>query len=533
MDGVKFTSVVVSLLFYSTVFSQFGVLDPSFGDNGKVTTVFGTENSLLYALAIQSDGKIIAGGTFGFEGLSRLAFSRYNLDGSLDVSFGTEGKSVITSFGIGLNLFSMVLQTDGKIVVVCDTYNPLLSRKEYYFARLNNDGSVDNSFGTQGLLAVPNGTFVSAIKSFAIHPDGKITAVGYTGDLSVSTEILVIQFNSDGSLNSSFGENGIQNIGFRVLDSATAIEILSDGKILVAGNSTGEWDDYYGYDYDFIIARFNANGTLDTAFGENGKTIVGIANKSEYLKYLKVQSDGKIMILGERNSEYPYIIEHVRFNSDGQPDTSFSSNGVVVTEITDDMASYPSSTNILAATQQPDGKIIASGYYSPGTACCSAVRMMRFLSNGDLDSTFGVNGIVSQISTIGQAYSIALQPDGKIVVSGSGGSGNPVHFDFIMYRYTSGLNLSASDFNSDAKISVYPNPINDLLNIDFKLTEDSNINIDLFDFSGRKVETLLDKQRITSGNHSINFQLPNTMSKGIYFLNIMNNSESKIVKLVK
>jgi uncharacterized delta-60 repeat protein len=233
-----------------------GNLDPSFGVGGKVSTSFDGQG---FGLVGQPDGKLIVAGNVFSGGHTSFAVARYNIDGSLDASFGAGGE-VSTSFGPTNNdAYSVTLQADGKIVVA----GAADFATELALVRYNVDGSLDASFGSGGMLTttVPNG-FGEAAKSVKIQPDGKILVAGYSFVGGNNTDFVLVRYNSDGSLDSSFGTGGkvATELG-STSDAANSLVLLPDGKILVVG-TTGERPGF-----DFALARYNSDGSLDTSFG--------------------------------------------------------------------------------------------------------------------------------------------------------------------------------------------------------------------------------------------------------------------------
>lgn len=520
---VKFLFQWFALFFIcETLYPQFGTLDPSFGNGGKVVTVFGTENALIHALAVQPDGKILASGTFAVNNQNQMALARYHTYGTLDATFGDQGKVIVPIADSNSFIFIMVLQPDGKIVACGRKFTMDYSDFQYFLVRFNNDGNLDTTFGTQGIVIPFEAEEIIEIKALAVQPDGKITAVGSIKDSGNYSNFLLLRFNTDGTPDAGFGTAGIVSRNFRVIDYANALALLPDGKILVVGSSSDVGED--GHDYDFIIAQFNSDGTLNTFFGDDGKTFIGVAGEGETALYVKIQPDGKIVVAGEH--DFPYGFQQVRLLSNGIPDTDFGTNGSVITEV-------PTS-KILAMTSQVDGKIVAAGYYNPGAACCSVVRLFRFTANGDLDPTFGVNGIVSQGSEVGQARALAMQLDGKILISSGGGIGaGPNHTDFVMYRYLSGLNLSVADFNNGSNFMIYPNPVKEELTVNFNLPNSESLNMVLYDYSGKEIVSLLAEQQFDSGVYSKTFVLPGWLSKGFYFLRISKGKTIETFKIIK
>lgn len=389
-----------------------GDLDLSFGTGGSVTTSISGIWDVPSDVAVQSDGKIVVGGTADVVG--DFALSRYNNDGSLDATFGTGGK-VTTDFGFGSSAgFGLAIQPDGKIVMVGN------ANQDFGVARHNGNGSLDTTFGTGGTVTTDFGGNESAAAAL-IQPDGKIVTVGNT-NLNVAA---VVRYNSDGTLDSTFGSGGKVTSNVESNISVADAVLQADGKILVAGEAPSN---------DFGVIRYNSNGTLDTTFGNNGKvtTDFGSGNTltSPFDGYdrgsaIILQPDGKFVVLGTTNyfsNTRDFAL--ARYNSNGTLDTTFGTGGKVTTNFEDlDRAED--------LVLQPDGKIIAVG--DGGNAFASA----RYNSDGSLDATFGTGGkVITQfplnpISPNNYARAVTLQSDSKIVVAGLAGG------QFAVARYIS------------------------------------------------------------------------------------------------
>jgi uncharacterized delta-60 repeat protein len=334
-------------------FNSDGTLDINFGSSGKVIQPIGSDHDYGYSLAIQSDGKILLGGYC--QGVSNYDFciARFDSNGTLDNSFGTNGK-VIQPIGSSSDFGnSLAIQSDGKILL--GGYCQGVSNYDFCIAHFNSNGTLDNSFGTNGKVIQPIGSSYDFGNSLAIQPDGKILLGGYCSNGS-NEDFCIARFNFDGTLDINFGSSGkvIQPIGSSD-DWGRSLAIQSDGKILLGGNCSNGSNDYY-----FCIARFNSNGSPDNSFGSSGKVIqpIGIY---DYGRSLAIQSDGKILLGGGcyYGSNYDFCI--ARFNSNGSPDNSFGSSGKVIQPIglADD---YGQSLAI-----QSDGKILLGGYCYNGS----------------------------------------------------------------------------------------------------------------------------------------------------------------------
>src|SRR5262249_5240268 len=268
-----------------------GMLDTTFGTNGIVVTHFGAlSDDTGNALAIQSDGKIVVVGGGG-PSTSQFELARYNTDGSLDTSRGQGGK-VTTSFGTGAShALGVALQSDGRIVVVGDAFMGSATGTDFAAARYNSDGSLDTTFG-QGGKVTTNFTlnFADSAKGVALQADGKIVVVGFTfGGTATNDNFAVVRYSADGSLDASFGQGGKVSTNFSgaSIDDAYAVAIQSDGKIVLAGTSNRIGN------FDFALARYNSDGSLDSTFGTGGLVTTDYSGGNDVAQALVIQADGK------------------------------------------------------------------------------------------------------------------------------------------------------------------------------------------------------------------------------------------------
>jgi uncharacterized delta-60 repeat protein len=248
--------------------------------------------SVAFAVAIQADGKIVAAGQTAPGGLScQFALARYNTDGSLDPSFGPDG-TVMTDFGGGFAAFAqargIAIQVDGKIVAA-GVGGP---SSDFALARYNTDGSLDPSFGPGGTVTTDFGGFDGA-NAVAIQADGKIVAAGIGGFLST---FALTRYNTDGSLDPSFGTGGQVTTQFTGLNSESAmgLAIQTNGKIVAAGFAFFPF-----FHSDFALARYNTDGSLDPSFGTGGTVMTDFGDGVDAEgDGVAIQADGKIVVVG-------------------------------------------------------------------------------------------------------------------------------------------------------------------------------------------------------------------------------------------
>jgi uncharacterized delta-60 repeat protein len=396
-----------------------GTLDTSFNGTGKVVTPIGSSYDTAYSVAVQSDGRVVAAG-YSLTGTSGdFAVVRYNTDGTLDPSFNGTGK-VITDIGASDLAHSVALQPDGKIVAAGNSGTG--SDGAFAVARYNTNGTLDTSFGGTGKVTTDIGVSQDVAYSVAIQPSGKIVAAGYSFSGSYPLFALV-RYNADGSLDASFGGTGkvTTDIGAGG-DYAYSVAIQSDGKIVAAGESGT------GSGYNFALVRYNSNGTLDTSFGGTGIVTTDISG-GDLAYSVAIQPDSRIVAAGQSSNGSDWDFALVRYNSNGTLDTSFGGTGKVTTDI------GVSQDAALSVAFQPDGKIIAAG--ESGTASDYEFAVVRYNINGTLDTSFNGTGKVTTAIGTGtdSGISVAIQPDGRIVVAGESSNASNTETDFAVVRY--------------------------------------------------------------------------------------------------
>jgi uncharacterized delta-60 repeat protein len=389
-----------------------GSIDPTFGTSGKTVTPIGSGSDTGTSMAIQQDGKIIVTG-FAASGASKgFGIARYSANGSIDSTFGTAGK-VITYIGsVGDEGNAVVLQSDGKIVVVGSAKNGGVW--DVALARYDGGGNLDGSFGSNGKTVTSISGGHDYGNGAVIQTDGKILVGGQS-----SFDLFAARYDNNGNLDTSFGTSGIviTDMGGGTDDNGRAIALQLDGKILVAGGR-------YNPTLDFAVVRYNANGTLDTSFGTGGMVTTPIGNGNEIAMAIAIQPDGKILLAGYSDSAYFAL---ARYTSFGTLDTTFGSTGKVTTSL----GTGAHCANAIAL--QTDGKILIAGSYMNGTNM--DVVLVRYTSDGLLDTSFGNGGVVKTAVGTGNDYgtAISLQSDGKILVAGYTNNGSDD--DFLLIRY--------------------------------------------------------------------------------------------------
>lgn len=301
-----------------------GSLDTTFGTGGKVTTDIGSSHDWPSSVVIQSDGKIVVGGSEDNKVPTDFALARYNSDGSLDTSFGASG-IVDTPIGTGYDEGNgdLILQTDGKIILT-GWAEVSYDQKDFALVRYNSNGSLDTTFDDDGKVTTDLGTKADYAWAAALQIDGKIILAGYTYTGNSTCDIAMARYSSDGSLDTTFGSNGtvVTHLG-STSESALGIALQTDGKIVLAGYSGG----------DFVVLRYNSDGSLDATFGSGGHVTTDFGSGDDYGEDVVIQTDGKIVVAGYAYNGTDDDFAVVRYNTDGDLDTTFggvSGEGVIV-----------------------------------------------------------------------------------------------------------------------------------------------------------------------------------------------------------
>jgi uncharacterized delta-60 repeat protein len=398
--------------------SSSGSLDTTFGTDGKVITTIGSSYDVAYALVIQPDGKIVAAGYSSNGSDCDFALARYNTDGSPDTGFGTGG-IVTTPVGGGNDYANALgIQPDGKIVVAGYSYNG--SDYDFALVRYNANGSLDTGFGTGGKVITPIGSGYDEAYALGIQPDGRIVAAGYSAS-GGNYNFAVVRYNANGSLDTAFGTDGkvITPVGSGH-NIAYALGIQPDGRIVTAGYS------YNGSNYDFALVRYNTDGSLDAAFGTGGIVATPVGSIDDKALALAVQTDGRIVAAGHSDNGGNYDFALVRYNTDGSLDTGFGTGGKVTTPVGggDDVA--------YALDIQPDGRIVVAGSSNNGTY---EFAVVRYNTDGSPDTGFGTDGKVTTPvgSSDDKALALGIQSNGRIVAAGYSDNGS--NYDFALVRY--------------------------------------------------------------------------------------------------
>lgn len=517
-------SLIISLILLSNcslLKAQSGELDSTFAFNGKLYINMGpniNSTDRAYSLAIQTDEKILIAGSTWTGHANSFALARCNSDGTLDNTFNQCG-IVTTAVGISSVIESIAIQPDNKIIAVGSSH--LNHNDGFLLARYHPDGSLDSSFGINGIVRTQISGVEEGARSVKIQSDGKIIIGGYSrmNDLQ---NFALARYQSNGMIDTTFGVNGIQITAFNdEADGITSIALQSDQKIVAGGYS------YHDGISNFALARYNPDGSPDTTFGSEGKIVSLFNNRRSIAWSTVIQKNGKILLGGTYGEIISSDILLARYNADGSPDSTFNHNGYTIVDI--DSCDY-----IYSIAIRPDDRIIIAGqsydfvnnYYV----------LAQFDANGIVDSLFAVNGIsITPMSTGSDTFGdMCLQNDGKILVAGSEYVDTLANSDFVLLRFYSDNNNGVSESTVECYSPIiYPNPVMSEFQVSYVLRENLSLSLQLYDIQGHLCQTFFSSQVKEAGHYKDKFQLNPCLPDAIYFLELSSYKGKVALKIVK
>lgn len=303
-----------------------GNIDPGFGPNGWIVESIGTSTSYGRAVVAQPDGKVVVAGDFDNSVTSDFFLKRYDTNGDPDNSFGTGGV-VTMDFGLntGDQAKALVIQPDGKLVLAGWTFE---NDKDIALIRYNPNGTLDSTFGVNGKVFTDISQQIQEANALALQADGKIVVAGFTHSSASFNDLAVFRYTTSGLPDSTFSSDGIAIPMINDEDDeANSVVIQPDGKIVVAGytyNNTTFFDN--------VIMRFDTEGNPDPTFNLTGMVVSDINGYDNWANSVLLQEDGKIITAGESFAT-SYDVSLSRFTSDGQVDSSFGNDGHVATQM--------------------------------------------------------------------------------------------------------------------------------------------------------------------------------------------------------
>jgi uncharacterized delta-60 repeat protein len=417
-----------------------GSLDTTFSGDGKVSLSVTSGSDRANAMALQPDGKILLAGTCDGDGNVRFCLVRFDGDGSLDSGFGFFGgiSGRITTGDD--NARAVALAPDGKIVVAGDCFSS--AQFDFCVARFLPNGAFDDSFSLNGKVVTDVTGGKSIATAVAVQSDGKVVVAGHCGPDN-DRNFCVVRYTASGALDTTFSDNGKLATDIGRDDKVAAVAIQHDGKIVVVGTCTNVGSLSAP---SFCIVRYTTTGQVDSGFPERLTGIDTLFQRTSEARSVAIQPDGKIVVGGTCVSETNGIEVRAclaRVNVDGSTDLNFDPD-------------MKSSSCVFgnAIALQVDGKIALAGTHVGFDEFCLAL----YNSDGSLDISFSGDGrVTTTVSGVSTAQSIAVQPDGYVVLSGLCSSANGPPFQFCAARFEGGargFRECSLDVDGDGQITA-------------------------------------------------------------------------------
>lgn len=507
--------IILILLHSNIIFPQAGSLDLSFGSSGKNISCH-IDNIFEVANAFQTTGKLIS---FGRNDSTNnwLYILRYNLDGTIDTSFGTNGYVGDAEFGQtfagGISSIDMVVLPDNKILLLV---RKNLNAANNYIVRLTANGVLDNTFNGTGYInfGIGLGQYYDWAITMQLQPDGKIL-VGGKSEAPLGEYYTLVRLNSNGTFDTTFGTNGkVYTQIFSGQSGIKSIVVLPNGKILTGGYCND------GVTKRYVLVQYTTTGNLDTTFGTNGITVVPALQyfRWDELGKILVRPDGRILIGGLTNSlGQPAAIQGIgltQYLANGALDTTFGINGIKIIpdRVFKDMA------------LQVDGKILL-------VAANFSFEAIRTLPNGTIDTSFGTGGYVNEFINMpgSESAGVLIQSDNKIIVTGQAYTGQDQNGNSISCLAAMRLNpgvLKNDSFTNANDIVVYPNPTNGSVFINSESYQNEVFKIKIVNTLG---QLLYETENVTLNNKELNVS---NLAIGTYFVTFTNEFRTFQKKIV-
>lgn len=508
-----FTLAMITCFGMASLNAQVG-LDADFGTGGKTLDYFGGNNQMA-DMELQPDGKIIAVGAKNSAAPdTKFLVVRYLANGALDASFGEQGM-VVTNEGTSSRAMAVVIQPDGKILVCGNTENPAtLYYSDMMVVRYLENGSPDPDFGTNGIVTIPRLRSDSAT-ALLLQPDGKIL-LGGTTSTAVMVPFSVVRLNTDGAIDTTFGDAGYATNAYGNQSVVNEIKFLSDGSIVGVG----------GFASKFVLFKFTAQGNIDNTFGEAGLVIVEPqTGQNEQLMSLTVLPNNEIIVMGSTinslaNNKMNAVL--MKFGTNGQLVGTFGDNGKVVKD-------FGTGKHAVAreAAVKVNGDLMV-GFGAGLPTDYDFVLASYDTATGEVNTGFGDNGFFTVVFGDGHDYfeSVLIQPDGKILMGGSKGG-------YCLARLIDGALQTNSFDTQGSSIQIHPNPVTaeSLLTIDLESAQ--ILDVELFDVRGVSLGTILSNKPVLQGQNSYPLDFAH-LSDGLYTLRLTAaNGFVKCVRFVK
>jgi uncharacterized delta-60 repeat protein len=406
-----------------------GLLDPTFGSGGHVLGSFAGTSDRAFAVATQAEGKIVvAGDAASTRTQSDFLVAQYNADGTLDTTFGSGGYTATDFNRLNDIVFAVAVQADGKIVAGGTVASGgRTTTSDFGLVRYNATGALDTTFGNKGKVITNLGAASEQINSVLVDGSGRILVGGYTTNAAGQNVAALARYNANGTLDSTFGSGGKLVTSIRVTIGYTSDQIVlqPDGKIVLAGVAPDTATNLQR----FVVARFNANGTADTGFGSGGVVATQVGQFNDAYGAVTIDGSGRILVAGYGSHiGVPSTDYLLRYNTDGTLDGTFGSDGVAILTRTEQWFDTTAQSWkpvwvggwVAGVAVQADGEVVVGGQMYNQVDQLEHFVAARVNAAGGQDAGYGAGGWAdAQFATQDEVHGMILQADGRLLLAGA------------------------------------------------------------------------------------------------------------------
>jgi uncharacterized delta-60 repeat protein len=513
---MKSIQTLLLLLITNLLYSQAGNLDTSFGNEGKSIIEFDQISAEANAVVIQSDGKIVLSGIGLSDSDEDIIAARYLTNGQIDSSFGDNGKIRISMSNFRDRCYDVAVDSFNNIFLTGFTFNNNFEPKGFVI-KLKSNGKIDSTFAQNGIWLSQEPDTREDFRQILIQENGNIFIAGETEIFGQETAATVVKLNTSGTLDSSFGENGIAKVVVPDSYNPRFAKLNSNEEIITGGflldNSV-----------NIILTKFTQTGESDTSFGTNG-IVIDNSPLDEFARDIAIQNDNKILVATGVTTASGRDFGLVRFNIDGTLDNTFGINGKISTDFSQ------TSNTAHSIVLQENGKILLSGFL--GITPNHDYAIARYDLLGNLDSSFGDEGkIITDFGLDDLAFTSAIQSDGKLICAGNSKTTDD-NSSFSIARYFTDTETSASNLPESINyISLFPNPSNGQFKLVLDLNFSNITSIDLINLNGKVIHKIAENTFFVEGLNTVEIDLNKDLSSGLYLIRIQSEKEVTSQKIL-
>ncbi|WP_417237294.1 T9SS type A sorting domain-containing protein [Bizionia paragorgiae] len=506
MKSIYLNLSLILLLFGAVSYSQTGSIDLTFGENGYLRNIPGAGKSIQ----VNTDQDIFIRG--------KSSLIKCNPEGEIDQSFGNNGTVEYNLYNLESSSTDMLIQDDGKIVLVGDIVDGATTY--IYVLRSNTNGFIDTTFGNNGVFIFSTGN--NDYSKTIIQTSDNAFFVGCQTESSTTTrDFMLLKLKPNGALDSNFGNNGViitdmygKDDFLQTVTTDSNNNIYALGHVLFPSPVNG-----ISY-FDFGLIKYTPNGTIDSTFGTNGKANYNLDyySSSDFPNYIKVNDDNSIYVAGytsdNEGGDYQ-IYKLAKLDSNGNLDNSFGNQGVV---------SIFARTIVLPSqpVTQVNNKLLVSAFeiFFQGQPTYKSL-MKRVNTNGTIDTDFASAGILELDSDFYPRRELVFQSHDKLLTLGGNADGSGT----VLVR----INIDDNILNvneeqlTDHTITLLPNPSSEFIFINSSQNDSTN-DLEIYSISGKKLKSF---KNISLNNYRVNVS---AFASGVYVIKIKNGTKKITLK---